>query len=221
MNGRTPTRNPIADRTAIVLGFGLFLVPYGGGPFGFISGSDQHTAAWGLLLLVQTTFFLSVALGCAGMRLSARQGDGHQWKTAGTVGYVIAALIGLTTQPLLAGMSVQDETVVRVALSATTGLLYAPPFTFWVDRLRNLGKTSSHCGLTGVLILCYLLCPAVVAACSLLPIPYAYSVIQLACAVASASIQTFCFHYSQDTRSPESSRGRPDNELPPISWTEK
>lgn len=186
-------RGTIAERARVVFGFGLFLVAYGGGPFGFISGSAQHAITWESLLLVQTAFFLSVVLGCTVMHILERRGKSQSHEFLGVVGYVLATLLGLMMQPVLDGMVDRDLAAARVVLSLATGVFFAHPLVFWVKRLYVFGKTSSHYGLAGILILCYLLCPAVITACSLVVyVPYRYSVALFACAVISAAIQVVC-----------------------------
>ena len=196
--GGAVERGALAERVRVVLGFGLFLVAYGGGPFGFISGSAQHAITWESLLLVQTSFFLSVVLGCVAMYLLTRRGKSQNHDILGAVGFVATTLLGLALQPVLDGMDGRGLVAVRAVLSLAAGVFYAAPLTFWVKRLHALGKVSSHYGLAGTLMLCYLLCPAVITLCSLTAhIPYRYSVALFVCAVASALIQVSCLRSPQ------------------------
>lgn len=129
-------------RVLLWLGFGLFVVTYGGGPLGFVSGPIGHAFSWDSILLVQTSFMLGTALGCLMMKLSARQGDPRRRQVAGALAYVATALLCWAAQPVLAAVDVPTGTAVRSVLSLLAGAIYAQPLLFWVGRFLDL---SSAC----------------------------------------------------------------------------
>lgn len=131
MDDGVAKRGAMVGRAWVIFGFGLFLVPYGGGPFGFISGPSQHAMGWEPLLLVQIVFFLFVVFGCVGMRLVARRGKNVPQGIIGAVGYVAAALLGLVMQPMLDGMPAQNAIIACTVLSAVAGIFFTPPFIWF------------------------------------------------------------------------------------------
>lgn len=207
----TGSYGPGAEKVVTVLGFGLFLVTYSGGPFGFVSGSEQQAVGWEGMLLVQTSFFMAVALGCLVLGvLVRRNGDAHGgvW---GLVGYLLVALLGLVMQPILDGMGGRDTVVARTVLSLASGWTYAVPFVFWVGRFCRLSATMSHYGLAGLLMLGYLVSPAIIVCCSLLgDVPYRYSVVLLASAAVSCLI---CFWLNRRWGTDSDALGSPSRPL--------
>lgn len=194
-------------RVLLWLGFGLFVVTYGGGPLGFVSGPVGHEFSWGSILLVQTAFMLGTALGCLGMKLAARQGDLRRGQVAGALAYVAAALLCWAAQPVLAAIDVQTATVVRSVISLFVGAIYARPLLFWVEQFLALSRTCDRLGFIAAFVPCYALSPIVMGAVSLFDgVPYVYSLLMVVCSVLSAFVLVAFFRPS-DRPTPKTDGG--------------
>lgn len=186
-----------SKRVLLWLGFGLFIVTYGGGPLGFVSGPTQDVPAWDSILLVQTAFMLGTALGCFGMKLVVRRTPSKRVHVLGAVVYVSATLMCWAAQPALAAVDVQTGTAVRSVLSLFVGALYAQPLVFWIEQFLDLSKASKRLGFIAAFVPCYALSPVVMASVSRFDgVPYVYSLLMAVCAIASALIMSALFHPS-------------------------
>ncbi|WP_172623499.1 hypothetical protein [Arabiibacter massiliensis] len=165
-------------RVLLWLGFGLFVVTYGGGPLGFVSGPTGHDFSWDSILLVQTSFMLGTALGCLGMKLAARQGDQRRGQVAGALAYIATALLCWAAQPVLAAIDVQTGTAVRGVLSLLVGAIYAQPLLFWVGQFLDLSRTCDRLGFIAAFVPCYALSVVAMGLVSFLDgVPYVYSLL--------------------------------------------
>lgn len=197
MDFRVWAERGTGTRVLLWLGFGLFVVTYGGGPLGFVSGPIGHAFSWDSILLVQTSFMLGTALGCLMMKLSARQGDPRRRQVAGALAYVATALLCWAAQPVLAAVDVPTGTAVRSVLSLLAGAIYAQPLLFWVGRFLDLSSACDRRGFIAAFVPCYALSPIVMGAVSVFDgVPYVYSVLMAVCSVLSVFIQVVFFHPS-------------------------
>lgn len=176
------------------LGFGLFLVTYGGGPFGYISGSVGHATAWESVLVAQVAFFFGAALGCILLAFCIKPALTRQLDILETAAYVAVVLLGLLAQPALDSLDPGVQTIARGVLSVLAGILYAPPLIFWAGRFCHTGTASGHFNQFALLIACYAITPVVLILASQVKIvPYAYSIAMGLCALGCSAIQVFCF----------------------------
>lgn len=195
-------------RVLLWLGFGLFVVTYGGGPLGFVSGPVGHAFSWDAVLLVQTAFMLGTALGCLGMKPAARQGDSRRRQVAGALAYVAAALLCWAAQPVLAAVDASTGTAVRSVLSLLVGAIYAQPLLFWVGRFLALGRSRDRLGFVAAFVPCYALSPIVMGAASVFDgVPYVYSLLMAVCSVLSAFVQVAFFRPSDQQAAHEAGAG--------------
>ncbi|WP_162610953.1 helix-turn-helix transcriptional regulator [Gordonibacter sp. An230] len=188
--------------TFLLLGFGTFLVTYGGGPLGFFSG-PTGAIPWDAVLVVQTAFLVGTALGSFGVRLVFRSGSARKKQVIGASAYVAATFACLAFQSALPAADVPAGAWCRVALSLFAGACSAQPLLFWVERLLDFSKTSGRFGFFAVLVPCYLLNPIAAALVSQFDaVPCVGPVVVVACSLASASLQAIVF------RSPENDAPR-------------
>lgn len=181
-------------RVLLWLGFGLFIVTYGGGPLGFVSGPVAYESPWDSILLVQTAFMLGTALGVLGMKIAVRQGSSKRAYALGVAAYVAATLLCWAIQPVLAAVDPQVSIAVRSVLSLFVGMLYAQPLLFWIGQFLALSRTCKRLSFIAAFVPCYALGPIVMAAGSYIGgMPYAYSLLMVVCAVASALMQVLFF----------------------------
>lgn len=181
---------PQGGKVLLWIGFGLFLVTYGGGPLGFVSGSTAHDAPWEFLLLTQTAFFLGTLAGCWIVKSVAGQVLLRQREMLGALAYLAATLLGLAIQPVLASVDVQAGIAARGLLSLIAGVFYAQPLLFWVEQLLGLSRTAGRFGFFAVLVPCYLLNPLIMAVVSRLEgVPFVLSFAMALCALAAAVLQ--------------------------------
>ena len=177
------------------LGFGLFIVTYGGGPLGFVSGSANQTVCWDLMLLITLTFMVGTALGCVLMTHFRLLGSTQQ--RLGVVGYVGVTILCLALQPVLATSDIESSMFLRGLLSLLAGIFYAPPLLFWVNRCRDMSLVLSRFAFLSLLVCCYLFDPIVIALSGLASdIPFVYSVSMVLCAIVSAILQVRFSHSS-------------------------
>lgn len=185
-------------RILLWLGYGLFIVTYGGGPLGFVSGPIGYEPSWDSLLLVQTAFMLGTASGCLGMKLVARQGSSKRGHASGAAAYVAATLLCWAAQPVLAAIDVQTGTAVRSVLSLLVGALYAQPLLFWIGQFLGLSRACERLSFIAAFVPCYALGPIVMASASGFgDVPYVYSLLMAVCASVSALIQVAFFRPSE------------------------
>lgn len=176
-------------RIFLWLGFGLFLVTYGGGPLGFVSGPIEQVISWSNILLVQVMFFIGTALGCLGIKFIAFQGFLKQRYTFGALAYVAATLLCLAAQPVLAAVDIQTSIAVRSVMSLLVGILYAQPLLFWVEQFLDFSQTCGRFGFFAALVPCYALTPILMVLSSRFGgIPYVYSFTMAICAAISTLI---------------------------------
>ncbi len=182
----------------LLLGFGMFVVTYGGGPLGFFSGS-AGSVPWGIVLIAQTAFLVGTALGSFGVRFAFRSSSERRERVLGASAYVAATLACLALQPALAAANASIGTWCRVALSLFAGAFSAQPLLFWVGRLLDFSRVSGRLGFFAVLVSCYLLNPAAAALVSRFEgVPYAGPAVVAGCALASALMQALLFCPSED-----------------------
>ena len=117
----------------LLLGFGMFVVTYGGGPLGFFSGS-AGSVPWGIVLIAQTAFLVGTALGSFGVRFAFRSSSERRERVLGASAYVAATLACLALQPALAAANASIGTWCRVPVRGSV-LGSAPSF---------LGRTASR-----------------------------------------------------------------------------
>ena len=183
-----------SKRVFLWLGFGLFVVTYGGGPLGFVSGPTGHDLSWDSILLVQTLFMVGTALGCLGLKVSSPQKPSKRGHVLGAVMYVAAGLLCWAAQPVLAAVDVQTSIAVRSVLSLFVGAIYAQPLLFWVGQFLGVSRMGKRLGFIAAFVPCYALSVIAMGMISFLDgVPYVYSLLMAVCSAGSALIQVVFF----------------------------
>lgn len=213
MENEKQTAKQNDNRFLLWVGFGLFIVTYGGGPLGFASGSASQAIDWTIMLLVTTAFMVGTALGCLAVARFHLPGSRHQQQWFGALTYVGVTLLCLILQPVLATADVEASTIARSLLSLLVGLFYGQPLLFWVSRFSSFSRTCSRFIFLSVLVCCYLFDPVVIALAGLIDsIPFVYSIIMFACAAISAAVQLWLYRAGDVSEAVgESDLGRPKN----------
>lgn len=177
------------NRILLWLGFGFFIVTYGGGPLGFVSGSANQAINWDVMLLVTTVFMAGTALGCIIVSRFSRSEAKSQQRLS-VAAYVGVTFLCLILQPVLTTADVVASAVACSLLSFLVGVFYGQPLLFWVSRYYDLSLSSSRFVFLTILVCCYLFDPVIIVLAGFAEgIPFVYSISMVLCAVMSAAVQ--------------------------------
>lgn len=178
------------NRFLLWLGFGLFIVTYGGGPLGFVSGSANQVVDWGAMLLATTVFMVGTALGCLLVARFRMSGLKQQQQWFGAAAYVGVTLLCLVLQPVLSTADAEASLIVRNLLSLLVGVFYGQPLLFWVSCYSKLSLSCTRFVFLSLLLSCYLIDPIAIALAGFMDgVPFIYSIGMVLCAVISAGLQ--------------------------------